>query len=67
MDAHDSLVTSDSYCRALHSAGDVLALLQGSSLFKALYPVISPLADPTLDCITQLPVYEVWPPPLPCP
>ena len=59
MHAHDNLVTSEAYCRALHSAEVMLAHLQGSPLFRALYPVISPLADPTMDCIMHSSFYEV--------
>ena len=57
--AHDSLVASEAYNSALQSAQGVLDSMQGSPLFRRLYPLLSPVAESTLDCIAQSPYYEV--------
>ena len=60
MGAHDTVVSSEAYSKALQSAHAFLAQLQTFALFRSLYATISPLADPTLGNITQSTYYEVW-------
>lgn len=58
MGAHDTVVSSEAYSKALQSAHAFLAQLQTFALFRSLYATISPLADPTLGNITQSTYYE---------
>lgn len=59
MDAHNSIVASHAYCHALQSISVLLVQMQDSALFRAVYPVISPVADPTWETISHSTYYEV--------
>lgn len=54
-DAHDAIVASALYHRAVGTAADVLQRVTETSIFKAaverLYPAISGIADPALEKI----------------
>jgi hypothetical protein len=56
-DAHDAVVASATYNRALEAAAEVLQRVQDSPLYKAaagrLYPAISGIADPAIERITN--------------
>ncbi|KAK9798976.1 hypothetical protein WJX73_006162 [Symbiochloris irregularis] len=56
MEAHDAVVASQAYDKALKSAARLLQRMQGSPLLRSatqrLYSLVAPYADPTLDRIT---------------
>lgn len=58
-DAHDAVVASATYNRALEAAAEVLQRVQESPIYKAaagkLYPAISGIADPAIERITNSP------------
>lgn len=60
-EAHDAIVSSAAYNRALDVADGVVKRVQDTFVYQVaahrLYPVVSPLADPALDRLTHSPVY----------
>ncbi|DBB16509.1 TPA: hypothetical protein ACH3X3_014776 [Trebouxia sp. C0006] len=60
-EAHDAIVSSAAYNRALDIADGVVKRVQDTYVYQVaanrLYPVVSPLADPALDKLTHSPVY----------
>ncbi|KAK9798955.1 hypothetical protein WJX73_009072 [Symbiochloris irregularis] len=54
MGAHDSIVASEAYSNALQSAHEVISSVQGTPVFAAIFPVISP----TWEAIAHSTYYE---------
>jgi hypothetical protein len=62
LEAHDAIVASSAYSRALETACGIVHRVQDTMVYRAaankLYPVISPYADPALDKITHSQLYS---------
>jgi hypothetical protein len=60
--AHDTVVATQTYHRAVETGAGVLSKVQETGLYKAaadkLYPVVSPYFDPALDRVTHSHYYE---------
>lgn len=56
--AHDALVATPTYNKAVGLTAEQLGRVQGSYMYKALYPRISPYADPALDALASTQTYS---------
>lgn len=55
--AHDAVVATPTYNKAVDLTAESLGKVQGSYMYKALYPRISPYADPALGALASTQTY----------